>query len=545
MIPADGYDAEDRFVRFDRPSLSDSSLYDDNEVDVQFLRGSGGPSIGNITSITGGEYQSDRSYISYNTTSNGVQSLHQLGDTGLSGSSNVQQYDGAGNVILTHAGVGLTWTVAAGRLDKATVAGNDQLYGYDATGRRAWKETNDGSNVVRTVYVYSGPNVIAEYVAGSTDSLPGNEYVYSDGIDSLTMVVHNNGSKLLGVVRNQQWSVIGLLDIETTGGNSALAEQYAYNVFGERLVFDEAGAYLEDGSQFGNDYGYTSRKHDHETKLMYFRARYYDPLTGRFISLDPLGQVDGPDLYRGYFALGEIDPLGQDVVDPRAVWFVMHYWFGGGAMVNITGTSFLMSFRVAAERRIENKLRKKIPLEPDCNRTRRTITGTIRRSIIIDKPAWGWPDSLTDVSKVLNEAEVTMKYECDVRTICECCNDMTLKPISADLSCSLQFSLFDRFANPMDWNIEKEGTGYERDVVAYNKCVEACPLIEQWTETGSFSIRDPKCVKKCRERYPESELPFASPYNIIGGWSENYKRFEPLPGCNGAKPEKPGPGGIF
>ena len=43
---------------------------------------------------------------------------------------------------------------------------------------------------------------------------------------------------------------------------------------------------------------------------MYFRARFYDPDTGEFISRDPLGYVDGMSLYRGYFVPGAVDPLG-------------------------------------------------------------------------------------------------------------------------------------------------------------------------------------------------------------------------------------------
>ena len=43
---------------------------------------------------------------------------------------------------------------------------------------------------------------------------------------------------------------------------------------------------------------------------MYFRARYYDPNLGEFISRDPLGYVDGMSLYRAYFVPGGMDPLG-------------------------------------------------------------------------------------------------------------------------------------------------------------------------------------------------------------------------------------------
>jgi hypothetical protein len=43
---------------------------------------------------------------------------------------------------------------------------------------------------------------------------------------------------------------------------------------------------------------------------MYFRARYYNPLTGEFLSRDPLEFVDGFSLYRGYMGVIGMDPWG-------------------------------------------------------------------------------------------------------------------------------------------------------------------------------------------------------------------------------------------
>ena len=56
---------------------------------------------------------------------------------------------------------------------------------------------------------------------------------------------------------------------------------------------------------------------------MYFRARYYSPQLGQFISRDPLGYVDGMSQYRAYFVPNGMDPRGMDWVwpwDPNATW---------------------------------------------------------------------------------------------------------------------------------------------------------------------------------------------------------------------------------
>jgi RHS repeat-associated protein len=44
-------------------------------------------------------------------------------------------------------------------------------------------------------------------------------------------------------------------------------------------------------------YAYTGREWDSETGIYYYRARYYEPKLGRFISEDPIGLGDGPNRY--------------------------------------------------------------------------------------------------------------------------------------------------------------------------------------------------------------------------------------------------------
>jgi RHS repeat-associated protein len=60
---------------------------------------------------------------------------------------------------------------------------------------------------------------------------------------------------------------------------------------------------------------FTGREWDPETNLYYYRARYYDPKIGRFISEDPIGFGGGVNFYA--YALGNpvsfIDPSGLDV----------------------------------------------------------------------------------------------------------------------------------------------------------------------------------------------------------------------------------------
>ena len=92
--------------------------------------------------------------------------------------------------------------------------------------------------------------------------------------------------------------------------NGTVDERYAYSPYGETTVLNSGYVQKNNNlSTIDNEYTYTGRRLD-PSGLMYFRARYYDPGLGQFISRDPLGYVDGMSLYRGYFAPGGVDPWG-------------------------------------------------------------------------------------------------------------------------------------------------------------------------------------------------------------------------------------------
>jgi RHS repeat-associated protein len=62
-------------------------------------------------------------------------------------------------------------------------------------------------------------------------------------------------------------------------------------------------------------FAYTGREWDKETGLYYYRARYYEPMDGRFVSKDPIGFRGGINYYayaRGNPILYR-DPKGLDV----------------------------------------------------------------------------------------------------------------------------------------------------------------------------------------------------------------------------------------
>jgi RHS repeat-associated protein len=84
----------------------------------------------------------------------------------------------------------------------------------------------------------------------------------------------------------------------------ALANTYGYDSFGQRTAST---------GTLTNPFQYTGRDFDSETSLYYYRARYYDTTTGRFLNEDPIGFRGGIDFY-AYVKNNPItssDPTGQ------------------------------------------------------------------------------------------------------------------------------------------------------------------------------------------------------------------------------------------
>jgi len=61
-------------------------------------------------------------------------------------------------------------------------------------------------------------------------------------------------------------------------------------------------------------YTFTGREFDYETGLYYYRARYYDPQVGRFITRDPIGFVGGINQY----VYTRNNPI--NLIDPWGLW---------------------------------------------------------------------------------------------------------------------------------------------------------------------------------------------------------------------------------
>ena len=107
----------------------------------------------------------------------------------------------------------------------------------------------------------------------------------------------------------------------TTAAYSRIVEVEAYTVDnGATQRFDAWGNQIQASGTIPQ-YGYTGREPD-ETGLIFYRARYYDPQIGRFISRDPVGFGGGINQYAyvGNNPTNFTDPSGLKAADPVTTW---------------------------------------------------------------------------------------------------------------------------------------------------------------------------------------------------------------------------------
>jgi RHS repeat-associated protein len=135
---------------------------------------------------------------------------------------------------------------------------------YDPFGRRIYKSSSSGT----TIYAYDGDNAI------ETTSQSGailSRFAQGQNIDEPLAVSTSGGT--------DYYEADGLGSVTSlTNGIGTVAQTYTYDSFGKTT--NSTGS-------IANSFRYTARDFDSETSLYYYRARFYDPSTGRFLSEDP------------------------------------------------------------------------------------------------------------------------------------------------------------------------------------------------------------------------------------------------------------------
>ena len=185
-------------------------------------------------------------------------------------------YDNNGNLISKTDSSGtitFSWN-EENQLRQVTLPdGQSVNYKYDGLGRRIQRTTSAGAD---TRFVYDGKDVLLDLNADWSVAMT---YLNGPGIDNHLRQT-NSGGGALYYLTDHLGSTSGLTD---PSGN--VVELPSYDSFG-----NSAGSLV-------TRYDYTGRERDPLTGLIYYRARWYDPQAGRFISEDPIGLKAGINFY--------------------------------------------------------------------------------------------------------------------------------------------------------------------------------------------------------------------------------------------------------
>ena len=171
-------------------------------------------------------------------------------------------YDEIGNPLSYRNGLSFEWT--GKKLTEVVNRDNVISYTYNCDGIRTSKSVNGE----KTVYYYDGKMLIAEEIH-----------------DNIIWYTYNRESEVVGFEyknemyyyeKNGQSDIISIVD---KSGNTI--SEYVYDTWGNVIE-------IKGNTEIGNinPFRYRGYYYDNETGLYYIQSRYYDPVTGRFVSAD-------------------------------------------------------------------------------------------------------------------------------------------------------------------------------------------------------------------------------------------------------------------
>ena len=168
-------------------------------------------------------------------------------------------------------------------------------FAYDAHSRRIRKQVSSWNGSAWVLqsdrrYLYDGWNLVAELDAANamlrnyTWGLDLSRSPQGAGGVGGLLAIHEAGESYLPAY-DGNGNVMALVK----SSDQSIAARYEYGPFGETLVAQESG--------ISNPFRFSTKFQDGESGLYYYGYRYYDPVTGRWPSRDPIEEEGGVNLY--------------------------------------------------------------------------------------------------------------------------------------------------------------------------------------------------------------------------------------------------------
>ena len=169
-------------------------------------------------------------------------------------------------------------------------------FSYDPFGRRVIKKIYDSKEKNKKTLSTTRSFYLGLHELGIFNEKGAIKKLRVPGISgnqiSLKSIAIEIEDQTYAVLHDISGNVIALLD----PASREIVESYTYSTFGTEKIYNAYQKQIS-SSALGNPWRYAEKPIDEETGLINFGFRYYDPSISRWISKDPAGFVDGPNLY--------------------------------------------------------------------------------------------------------------------------------------------------------------------------------------------------------------------------------------------------------
>lgn len=177
---------------------------------------------------------------------------------------------------------------ALNRLVGVICDGVEIKYIYDAFNRRLTKSKN---GVQELRYLYDGNNEIG---AVDNQGRIRELRVLGRGLGAeigaaISLEIDN---RMYAPIHDHRGDICCLVSLE----ERSVTECYRYSAFGQKEIYNASGECIPT-SACKNPWQFSSKRMDEDTGLINYGKRYYDSETGRWTTPDPLGVIDGPNVY--------------------------------------------------------------------------------------------------------------------------------------------------------------------------------------------------------------------------------------------------------
>ncbi len=179
--------------------------------------------------------------------------------------------------------------------------GTNYTYGYDVDGARILKNWNGGD---WTFYLNDPDGKTDAVILGPTSS--DVNYNIWAGSDNIGEIMYNGSYTTYYYLKNHLGNISVILN-----SNGGVDSYNNYYPFGMQMPGTSTTTMNLSGSADGR-YKFSSKELDAETSLYYFGARYYDPWSGRWMSVDPLANK-----YPGWSPYNYVEDDPVLIVDPN------------------------------------------------------------------------------------------------------------------------------------------------------------------------------------------------------------------------------------